>query len=78
MRLRHSQDAGSGRADEVVAAIADELGMVTRLAAVETEDSAPGQVSGSSATVPETAARSPIEMVRPVRERLWIAGELAP
>ena len=29
MRLRHSQELGSGRADEVVAAIADELGMAT-------------------------------------------------
>ena len=27
MRLRHSQELGSGRADEVVAAVADELGM---------------------------------------------------
>jgi hypothetical protein len=29
MRLRHSQERGSGRADEVVAALADELGLTT-------------------------------------------------
>jgi radical SAM-linked protein len=45
MRLRHSQDHGSGRAEEVVAALADELGLAT------------------------------IEMVHPVRERLWLADE---
>jgi radical SAM-linked protein len=48
MRLRHTQDQGSGRAEEVVAAVADQLGL----------------------------AEGALEMVAPVRERLWLAGEL--
>jgi radical SAM-linked protein len=75
MRLRHTQDAGSGRADEVVAAIADALGMVTRSTAPETEDTT-GAGAAGSATPPDDAPRPAIELVRPVRERLWLAGEL--
>ena len=33
MRLRHSQERGSGRAEEVVAALAYEMGLAVRLAA---------------------------------------------
>ena len=51
MRLRHSQEGGSGRVDEIVAALADDLGLAS--------DAAPQ-----------------IEIVRPVRERVWLAGEL--
>jgi hypothetical protein len=64
MRLRHSQERGSGRADEVVAALADELGLT---AAAEP----PGAT--------ETAGgddRPKIESVMSVRERLWLAEEL--
>jgi radical SAM-linked protein len=56
MRLRHSQDEGSGRAEEVVAALADALSASTFAGSVE---------------------QSPIELVHPVRERLWLTGELA-
>jgi radical SAM-linked protein len=76
MRLRHTQDAGSGRADEVVAAIADELGMISRPTAVETEGAASGDVSSSASQPAAAAAPSQIELVRPVRERLWLQGEL--
>jgi radical SAM-linked protein len=48
MRLRHQQEGGTGRPEEVVAALAEASG-------------------------PEPA---PLEMARPVRERLWLAGEL--
>lgn len=54
MRLRHSQDEGSGRAEEVVAALADAL---------------PGRAAASS-------AEPSIEIVHPVRERLWLHAEL--
>lgn len=35
MRVRHSQERGSGRAEEVVAALADEMGLAVRMAAGE-------------------------------------------
>jgi radical SAM-linked protein len=57
VRLRHSQDEGSGRAEEVVAALADVL---------------PGSSSARAAT-----DRPAIEIVHPIRERLWLADELA-
>jgi radical SAM-linked protein len=77
MRLRHSQELGSGRADEVVAAIADELGMATIAppgsGEAETEEEAePGRPAEPS------LGRPVLEIVRPVRERLWLADELAP
>lgn len=56
MRLRHSQDGGSGRAEEVVAALADGL---------------PGGPAAGSTDRPT------IEIVQPVRERLWLTGELS-
>ena len=77
MRLRNSQDLGSGRADEVVAAIADELGMTAAM------PSGAGSGEAEAETEPEVArsAQPPpdrpiLEMVRPVRERLWLADEL--
>jgi radical SAM-linked protein len=60
MRLRHSQDEGSGRAEEVVAALAEAL-------------QGRGAVGHTEATTDSPA----IEMVHPVRERLWLTGELA-
>ncbi len=87
LRLRHSQDGGSGRVEEVVAALASELGMTTRLASGEAEggaDHRPG-VGGSEATpepgdtpdAVESAAPIPfLEAVGAVRERLWLAEEL--
>jgi radical SAM-linked protein len=70
MRLRNTQDEGSGRAEEVVAALAEQVRMAE-----------PDVPSGESA--PEAAALSDtppqplgLEIVRPVRERLWLASEL--
>jgi radical SAM-linked protein len=68
MRLRNSQDQGSGRADEVVTALAEELGMVSAAPSGSGED-------GSRIEADEGGERV-LEMFRPVRERLWIAGEL--
>jgi radical SAM-linked protein len=79
MRLRNSQDQGSGRADEVVVALAEELGMVSAAppgsgegcSGIEVDEG--GERGGSV----ERPSDGPVlEMVRPVRERLWIAGEL--
>lgn len=92
MRLRHSQDQGSGRPEEVVAAIAQELGLalVSPLGAAEeaaTEAATPidpsvdrpaGRASEpSSASAIAAPGQPPLEIVRPVRERLWLADELA-
>jgi len=89
MRLRHSQDRGSGRVEEVVAALAGEIGL---RAAVGGEDEAagaaepteapaaragaPDTATGPEATGPEIAGPL-LEVVRPVRERLWLVTELA-
>lgn len=92
MRLRHTQDRGSGRAEEVVAALANLMGMAPRVDGAEDGESAPeaagsepalasrqAQAIESKATVVEPAATvRDLEVVRPVRERLWLAGELAP
>ncbi len=51
IRVRHSQDQGSGRAEEVVNALGDELG------------------AGAG-------ERPGLEMIRPVRERLWLGEEM--
>jgi radical SAM-linked protein len=59
MRLRHTQDEGSGRAEEVVAALAEAL-------------PGRGAVGRSEAPAESTA----VEMVHPVRERLWLSREL--
>jgi radical SAM-linked protein len=89
MRLRHSQDRGSGRAEEVVAALADEMGLAMGIAAGEVEEAgvavsagAPETAEPPAAGLPPAAgsppARSLLEVVRPVRERLWLAAELEP
>jgi radical SAM-linked protein len=105
MRLRHSQDNGAGRAEEVVAALADELGLVAEVGSVDNEEAAvvnvveagaatlamtppAGQPAGSpgrraaalAAGSPEdrsVSGRVVFEIVRPVRERLWLADELS-
>jgi radical SAM-linked protein len=86
MRLRHTQDAGSGRPDEAVAALAEELGLAMNVAAGEGdhEEAAAGEESaaGGRPTLPTagaapTAGRPRLEMVRPVRERLWLSDELS-
>jgi radical SAM-linked protein len=91
MRLVHTQDQGSGRAEEVVAALADELGLTALEPIAPDEAAAPVAESDVAAApaapepAPEPApasAESPaadrpaLEMVRPVRERLWLAEEL--
>jgi radical SAM-linked protein len=87
LRLRHSQDGGSGRVEEVVAALATELGMATRLESGEADEAATeGPGTGGSGTIssaasaddaPATVAGPPLlEAVGAVRERLWLAEEL--
>jgi hypothetical protein len=84
LRLRHSQDGGSGRVDEVIAALAGELGMATHLPSGAAEGgAAEGSGAGGSATnaepidTPNPAATIPfLEAVGAVRERLWLAEEL--
>jgi radical SAM-linked protein len=85
MRLRHSQDRGSGRPDEVIAALAAELGL---FAAVSTDGDGDGQgreEPAATAVAPATTAEpatanatghGALEIVLPVRERLWLAEEL--
>ena len=94
MRLRNSQEMGSGRAEEVVAALAEELGLATIAAASEEEtppaetpnheqrpadarDREPAEVRSRAAELEQEAGQSVVEMVRPVRERLWLAEEVA-
>jgi hypothetical protein len=85
MRLRNSQEMGSGRAEEVVAALADELGLATAAAAreeetpqTETPKDEQGPAEARVLTPEAQDAVAPVvEMVRPVRERLWLAEELA-
>jgi radical SAM-linked protein len=71
MRLRHSQDAGTGRAEEVVAALADDLGL--RLGWNDADESESPTAAPDAAVEPNARA---IEVVEPVRERLWLASEL--
>ena len=72
MRLRHSQDLGSGRAEEAVAALAGELGM-----AVASTPGTGEPDSHEEPGVPDPAVALPVlETIRPVRERLWLAEEL--
>jgi radical SAM-linked protein len=82
MRLRHSQRQGSGRPEEVVAALADHLGLtVEAFEQQETEKrkgEEDGEVRPSERTFApsiEPATAALLEMVRPVRERLWLDGE---
>jgi radical SAM-linked protein len=85
MRLRNSQEMGSGRAEEVVAALADELGLATA-AAVREEETPQTETPKDERRPAEARALTPeaqdavapvVEMVRSVRERLWLAEELA-
>jgi len=84
LRLRHSQDGGSGRVEEVVAALAGELGMATHLPSGAAERGAaekPGAdgpaTNPEPIDTPDTAATIPfLEAVGAVRERLWLAEEL--
>ena len=88
MRLRHSQDRGSGRVEEVVAALAGELGLRAGFGGGEEEPAGaadsidePAALAGATdvaATAPESTwpASALLEVVRPVRERLWLATEL--
>jgi radical SAM-linked protein len=78
MRLRHSQDSGSGRPDEAVAALAEELGLAVNVAAGEGDDdeASAGEESAPAGQPTRPTAGGPtLEMVRPVRERLWLADE---
>jgi hypothetical protein len=106
MRLRHSQEEGSGRPDEVVAAIAERLGMATP-SRVEAAASRPASTRDAEAlpSLGEAASgeggrraindrttdsgsvgpdanravrRGTLEVLRAVRERMWLAGELEP
>jgi radical SAM-linked protein len=69
MRLRHSQNGGSGRAEEVVAALAEDLGLTANISAGEGEEPEASEAARPS-------GRPAIEVVRPTRERLWLAEEL--
>jgi radical SAM-linked protein len=84
MRLRHSQDRGSGRPEEVVAALAEQIGLaVLSFERPETEapggqaDKEPGPIAGAPEPASEPAPGGLLEIVQPVRERLWLAGEAA-
>ena len=75
MRLRHTQDRGSGRPDEVVAALAGELGLAVDAAPDDgLGDAVSGRVEPDGAAQP--VDRRSIEIALPVRERLWLAEEL--
>jgi radical SAM-linked protein len=87
MRLRHSQDGGTGRAEEVVAALAEDLGLRAGWTEGEEEEPKDGSVSETTQnpdpgsdreahTSPGSSQRV-VEVVMPVRERLWLAEELA-
>jgi radical SAM-linked protein len=87
MRLRHSQNDGSGRPDEVVAALADELGMRTVPTPGASDDEGLGTVSAEAPTqsaagrdvaAPSAPSGLALEVLRPVRERLWLDEELTP
>jgi radical SAM-linked protein len=81
MRLRHSQEGGTGRAEEVVAALAEDLSLRFSWTGAEGDEAGKPQVptgaepNGATLTVFETEGGQ-LEVVGPVRERLWLAGEL--
>ena len=92
MRLRHSQSLGSGRADEVVAALAEAMGIGAVLAPVGDDEAGAAEGSGedtghaalsavagtaAAGTPPAapTPAGPPLELLRPVSERLWLVDE---
>jgi radical SAM-linked protein len=99
MRLRHSQEGGTGRAEEVVAALADVLGV--RFSWTGSDEEGVGTLDGTDvsegvedagatvntdATANAKSAANPdvaiarettqLEVLVPVRERLWLADEL--
>jgi len=76
MRLRNSQDLGSGRADEVAAALADELGMAA-IAPPGSGETEAEELSAPGPSIELSPGQPSLEMARPVRERLWLADELA-
>ena len=85
LRLRHSQDHGSGRPDEVVAAIAERIGGAATVAPDEELAGGPaaspnsgkgGELEARVDPVGRAVRRPAIEIAQPVRERLWLAGEL--
>ncbi len=87
MRLRHSQERGSGRPEEVVAELADRLGLefagLDRLEADQAESPDQGDDRARPEKARITAAqhaaarrRATVEMLAPVRERLWLREEL--
>jgi radical SAM-linked protein len=95
MRLRNSQELGSGRPEEVVKAMGEKLGLHVLGSTGAGASQAPGaeeyEPAGGAAPVVDAAAAgraavrpaatpaegAVIEIVRPVRERLWSADELA-
>ena len=91
MRLRHSQDAGTGRMEEVVAALAEDVGLrlnwfggddgepasaATASSAAAEKAPATETVPAAPTSVPTSAAAGQVEVFLPVRERLWLAEEL--
>jgi radical SAM-linked protein len=77
MRLRHSQDLGSGRVEEVIAALAGEMGL--RPASGTGEERSAGAVDSSEEpAIPAGSSERVLEVLRPVRERLWLMAELGP
>jgi hypothetical protein len=87
VRLRHSQDLGSGRQDEVVAALAEEMGLQV-VGQSEPSEAATGVAPAADTAAADTAAgltpsgltpsgfAPAVEVVHPVRERLWLNDEL--
>ena len=75
MRLRNSQDLGSGRADEVVEAIAAELGLTSASPPSSGEAEAEDAVEPGPPVEP-SSVQPGLEIVRPIRERLWLSDEL--
>ncbi len=64
MRLRHSQDSGAGRAEEVVAALADELGLAAEVGSVDNEEAAVVDVvEAGGATLAMTRSGPPTRWV---------------
>ena len=76
MRLRHSQERGSGRADEVVAAVAEQLGMAA-FAAPGSGEAGTEDEAAQGRSIEPSPGQAVLEIVRPVRERLWLSDELA-
>jgi len=76
MRLRHSQDGGTGRLEEVVAALAEELRL--RFAWMGTDDTDHAHPQAECAAPVARDTGNELDVFMPVRERLWLATELTP